>query len=49
MAGWTIEPGDIADLTTPVAMRGSLRVDDVMPDDIFDMIVAIASLVTGID
>nr|WP_239987489.1 hypothetical protein [Sphingosinithalassobacter portus] len=48
MAEWKLDPADIAELATPVAMRGSLRADEIGPDDIFEIIVAIANVTFGI-
>ncbi|WP_188053048.1 MULTISPECIES: hypothetical protein [unclassified Sphingosinithalassobacter] len=45
MAPVQIGIGEIAELGTQVGMYGSVRAGEVMMDDVFEMIVAIANLI----
>jgi hypothetical protein len=40
-----IEPGEIAELGTQIALQGALRATEFAVDDLFDLIVSIAILI----
>jgi hypothetical protein len=45
MALVQIDPGEIAELGTQVAMHGALRLGDVGADDLFELIVGVVVLI----
>lgn len=45
----SIDLGKIVELGTQVATTGALRMADLMPDDVFEMIVGIGMLIYELD